>query len=117
MDSDRILNWNVRGLNGRARWDMVVDYVRQEKVSLVCLQETKLAIIDDTLVTNMLGQCFAYFYLLAVGNRGGILLAWNHDKWDYSHVHLSNHAVTVKVKHRLGEDTWWLTMVYRLQDE
>jgi hypothetical protein len=45
---NRLLCWNVRGLNGGARRDVVADYVSREKVSLLCLQETKLAAIDDS---------------------------------------------------------------------
>jgi hypothetical protein len=35
MDSERLLFWNVRGLNERARRDVVADYVSQEKISLL----------------------------------------------------------------------------------
>jgi exonuclease III len=64
---DRLLCWNVRGLNARAHRDVVADLVSQEKISLLCLQETKLAVIDESLITNMLGSSFAYFYLPASG--------------------------------------------------
>jgi hypothetical protein len=72
MYSDRLLIWSVRGLNGRARHDVVADYVLQERV---CLRETKLTVIDDSLIVNILGSSFAYSYLSAVGIRG-ILVAW-----------------------------------------
>jgi hypothetical protein len=36
--------------------------------------------VDDTLIAFMLGQCFHYAFLLAVGTRGGTLLAWNSQK-------------------------------------
>jgi hypothetical protein len=47
MDSDCLLIWNVCVLNGRARHDVVADYVMQKMASLLCLHETKLAVIDD----------------------------------------------------------------------
>jgi hypothetical protein len=72
MYSDRLLIWSVRGLNGRARHDVVADYVLQERV---CLRETKLTVIDDSLIVNILGSSFAYSYLSAVGIRG-ILQRW-----------------------------------------
>jgi hypothetical protein len=69
------------------------------------------------MISNMLGPCLAYFYLQAAGTRGGILVTWCTNKWCYSHVHLSNHVVTIKVKHCLVEDSWWLTIVYGPQDD
>jgi hypothetical protein len=66
---------------------------------------------------NMLGPSFAYFYLLAARTRGGILVAWHTGKWCCSNVHLSDHAVTIKMRHCSGEDTWWFTTIYGLQDD
>jgi exonuclease III len=43
MDNENILIWNARGLNGRARRAALADLVAQERVSLVCVQETKLS--------------------------------------------------------------------------
>ena len=64
--------WNVRGLNSPARRDAVRDTVRDCKATIVCLQETKLEIVDDVLITSMLGPSFAanYFILPAAGSRG-----------------------------------------------
>jgi hypothetical protein len=45
------------------------------------------------------------------------MVAWHMHKWCCTNVHLSGHAVTAKVKHRSGEDTWWLTAVYGLQHD
>jgi hypothetical protein len=56
MDSDNILIWNVRDLNSRARRTMVVDTVAQERVSLVCIQETKLSVMDSALVISICGR-------------------------------------------------------------
>jgi hypothetical protein len=39
MDCENVLIWNVRGLNSRARRVLVADYVSQECVSVVYLQE------------------------------------------------------------------------------
>jgi hypothetical protein len=65
----------------------------------------------------MLGSCFELFYLPTAGTRGGILVAWHTDKWCCSHVHLSDHAMAVKVKHYIYADPWWLTTVYRQQED
>jgi exonuclease III len=75
MDSDCILVWNVRGLNSSAHHDVVHDLVTTEKLSIVCLQETKLSVCSDFDVIQILGHGFDYFCLPAIHTRGGILLA------------------------------------------
>jgi hypothetical protein len=95
-------------------WSQIMSH---KKRSRYCLQETKLVVIDDSFVAGMLGLNFAYFYLPAVGTHGGIILAWHTDRWCCSNVHLSAHAVTIKVKHCFEEDTWWLTTVYGSQGD
>jgi hypothetical protein len=87
MDSECLLFWNVRGLNWHAQHDVVTDYVSQEKIWRLCLQETKLAVIDDSIVAGLLGPSFTYFYLPVDGTRGGILLVWHTDRWCCSNVH------------------------------
>jgi hypothetical protein len=39
----------------------VQELVRSERASFVCLQETKLDVLDDALVKHMLGLDFDYF--------------------------------------------------------
>lgn len=74
MDAEACLVWNVRGLNARARRDVVRTFVDQERVSVICLQETKLDVIDDRMVCDLLGRSFGYHYLPAHNTCGGILV-------------------------------------------
>jgi exonuclease III len=76
MDSDRILCWNAQGLNNRARRYLVVSLVVLHNVFLLCIQESKLHIIDDNLILSMLSARFAYDFVPTVGSHGGILVAW-----------------------------------------
>jgi exonuclease III len=46
MSSGNIVIWNVRGLNSRARCDVVRELVTSERPSIMCLQETKLDVIS-----------------------------------------------------------------------
>jgi hypothetical protein len=65
MDSDKLLCWNARGLNSRGTHDLVASFVIQHGVSLLCIQESKLHVIDDHLMTSMLGLSFSYDFVLA----------------------------------------------------
>lgn len=55
MDAINFLIWNAWGLNDRARRDTVRKLVDSCKPSLVCIQETKLAVIKEWDVLSCLG--------------------------------------------------------------
>jgi hypothetical protein len=111
MDSDTLIFWNVWGLNARARRDVVASLVAQEQVSILCVQETKLHVIDDFLMLSMICMCFGFSYLLA-GMRGGILVAWRRSRWASTNDYRSVHALMLKLSHYTSSPPWWLTMVY-----
>jgi exonuclease III len=86
MSSERLLIWNVRGLNARSHQDMVRELVTAERLSLVCLQETKFHVIADFDIMQILNARFDYAYLPVDGTRGGILVAWLPSIWSISNV-------------------------------
>jgi exonuclease III len=67
-----ILDWNPRRLKNIARRDAIRDLIRDTHASIICLQETKLAVIDDSLISAMLGHNFTanYAFLPANGTSG-----------------------------------------------
>jgi len=67
-----VLNWNVRGLNAVNRRQ---DMIRDHRVTLVWLQETKLAVMNDNIISETLGTQFVGAYALhyqpqILGGRG-----------------------------------------------
>jgi exonuclease III len=107
-----ILDWNVHGLNDPAKRDAFREFVAQIKVSVVCLQETKLEFIDEFVVRQCLGPSFDRFkFLPAEGTRGGILLAWDSVLISISHISMDTYAITGEVR-TLAEDRWWLSTIY-----
>uniref|UniRef100_A0A8I7B6C6 Endonuclease/exonuclease/phosphatase domain-containing protein n=1 Tax=Hordeum vulgare subsp. vulgare TaxID=112509 RepID=A0A8I7B6C6_HORVV len=73
----QVVVWNVRGLNSRARRCAIRSLLCTTRASIVCLQETKMALISSSIVLDTLGSEFdGSTYLPADGTRGGILLAW-----------------------------------------
>lgn len=75
MDEHLVI-WNMRGLNRRARRTAVRELVRSEKVYFLCHLETKLDVVCNKLMLDMLLD-FDYFALPVVHTRGGILVSWN----------------------------------------
>jgi exonuclease III len=76
MDPANFLIWNVRGLNSSARQDTVRILVEASRADIVCLQETKMAAIFQTVMLSMLGTEFTnHVELPPIGSSGGILVA------------------------------------------
>jgi exonuclease III len=67
-----VLCWNdPRGLNDRAKRDAVSEVVDSLRVNIVCLQETKMAVMDRFMVNECAGPSFDGFnYLPAEETRG-----------------------------------------------
>jgi hypothetical protein len=74
----KILSWNVRGLNEVKKRLRVRRLLRQWKVDIVCLQETKLERIMHGLVRSLWGCPYLeWSYVASIGASGGILLLWD----------------------------------------
>jgi exonuclease III len=65
MASDNILVWDVRGLNTRLHRDVVRSLVGTEHPSLIYLQETKLSVISDFDIMQILGAGYDYVFIPA----------------------------------------------------
>ena len=113
----KVLVWNERGLNAPARRSVVHQVVLAANPGIVCLQETKLQEINVSVVQQCLGNKFGnFFYVPAVGTRGGILLAWDVAVTRVSNPHYQNNSLTALVKSP-GAAEWWMTCVYGPQDD
>ena len=107
----RIIVWNVRGLNAPGRRDAARHVVVEANPAIVCLQETKLQEISAAVVQHCLGNKFTkFFYVPAVGTRGGILVPWDETIVLLSNPHYLNNSLTAIVK-APGVAEWWLTCV------
>jgi len=109
-----ILNWNVRGINGAARRKVVYDLAVDTGCTIACLQDTKLAVIQDSTVGETLGQKFManYAFLPAVGTRGGALIAVDEDHYCFTASEHRQFTVTAKLKALVDNSEWWVTVVY-----
>ena len=114
--SPAIVSWNPRGLNDPAKRDSVREFISNISANLVCIQETKMELVDRYVVSQCLGPAFDDFsFLPAVGTRGGILLAWDSTVLSVSNISLHSFSITREAKYKEG-GSWWITAVYGLQD-
>jgi exonuclease III len=49
----RIISWNVRGLGSLEKWREVRQLVREKNPFILCIQETKLSIFDDSVCKSI----------------------------------------------------------------
>jgi len=75
MSADNIFIWNVRGLNMRARRAVVCEFLLQERVSMLCLVETKVDVMSQSFAADLMGSEFDYLYLPSVGPSTGVIVA------------------------------------------
>jgi exonuclease III len=112
MGSKNLLVWNVRGLNTRSHRDAVRQLVIEGRPSLVCLQETKLHVMTDFDIVQILGESFDYAYLLVDDTRGGILVAWLPSVWSFSNILCQNRSISRKLRQLSSVAIWSLSVVH-----
>jgi exonuclease III len=78
-----------------------------ERPSILCLQETKLNVISEFDIMQLLGVGFDYTYLPSVQTHGGILVTWKASSWSVASSFTKRFSVT-----RVRGPDWWLTSVY-----
>ena len=114
-----MLNWNVRGLNNKARRKVVKDLAQDTKCTIATLQETKLEEVTAQDISETLGIKFSknFAYLPAQGTRGGALVAVDEDYYRISHSEFSEYTITVRVESTQCVSAWWITVVYGPQGD
>lgn len=89
------------------------------KPDIVCIQETKMAEVDDTIVRNSIVREYEgdYKFFPADGTRGGILVASKSTLLSLGDVHLTNNTISTLVTDERRNITWRLTVVYGPQGD
>lgn len=107
----KIITWNVRGLYARDKRITVRQTILIEKPYIICFQETKLDMMNNSLVMQTCGRRFRDFaYLDATGTNGGIMVAWNGRKFNLIQTSRGSYHVTVVLQY--NGDKFFMTSVY-----
>jgi endonuclease/exonuclease/phosphatase family metal-dependent hydrolase len=108
-----VLCWNVRGINGVDKWDVVRDKIEESACSVFCLQETKKEHFDQQFVRNFAPRRYDYFdFVPSIGASGGILVGWNTSHFRGQVIDKQPYGITVSFTSAQNMDTWNLTTVY-----
>jgi exonuclease III len=118
MDLDlKILDWNPRGLNNPARRAAIRGVVERSTCDIICFQETKLSDASDAIRAESVGnRCHSAFASPADGTRGGLLVAWDPDRYDAQLIGSAHNSITAAFTSRAGGPAWTLTNVYGPSD-
>ena len=74
----KIMTWNVRGVNDPDRRKIIRNFIRYQRVDLVCLQETKIQEMTASVARSLgVGRFSDWRALNAEGSAGRILLLWD----------------------------------------
>jgi hypothetical protein len=74
----KILSWNVSGLNDARKRISINNFLKNWKLDVVCLQETKMDNFDSGVIQSMwVGPFMGWLTLLAAGTSDAILLMWD----------------------------------------
>lgn len=114
-----VLNWNVRGLNAVARRQVVREMVQDHRATIVCLQETKLQLVNDNIIRETLGPQFvgAYAALSAEQTRGGVIIACCLDYFILQDIETTTHTISACIKNKADNSMWSITGVYGPQGD
>lgn len=109
----KVLCWNVRGVNSEKKWNSIRDEVTESRSDIICLQETKKEVIDQTFIRNICPQGFdSFVYKPSVGASGGILVAWKGASFSGVEVFQNEFAISVEMTSMINNNSWVLTTVY-----
>ena len=109
----KIISWNVRGVNNLEKRKFIRNFIRTQRVDLVCLQETKIQGMNKALVHSIgVGRFLDWKASDAEGTAGGILLLW--DKRRLSLVESKYDSYSFSFLFRMVDDDfqWMFTGVY-----
>jgi exonuclease III len=97
----------------------VQDIVHDIGSTIVCLQETKLSMVDHHVIARTLGSKFLTNYVARPANqtRGGILLAVLEDFLTLSNVSTSDNTIKAMITMKADDTEWWVTVVYGPQSD
>lgn len=86
---------------------------------MVCLQETKVEDFSVSMINEVMGPDFDYYFLPSSGASGGVLVGWRRDMWRGSNATIAVFSVTLLLSPIDGADVadCWLTSVYGPTDQ
>ena len=109
----KLLSWNVRGANNLDKRKIISNFVRSQRMDLVCIQETKIQDFSNACTCSFrAGRFHDWKALEAEGAAGGILLFWDKRKMNLVEAEICSFSITCLFKNVEDGFMWAFTGVY-----
>ena len=110
---EKIMTWNVRGVNDPDRRKIIRNFIRYQRVDLVCLQETKIQEMTASVARSLgVGSLLDWRALNAEGSAGGILLFWDKRIMELVNLEFGLFTISCLFKMVEGGFLWTFSGVY-----
>ena len=104
--------WNMRGFGQEGRRRQLINYLRDEDVDIVGLQETIRQDFSISELEILSRQKFSWHWLPATGHSGGILLGAKEDTFEVEDMDRGEFFVSISLTHRRSNLRWEVIIVY-----
>jgi exonuclease III len=108
----RAFIWNIRGFGQEGRRRQLADYLRQEDVDIVGLQETIRQDFSIAELEGLTRHKFSWNWIPANGHSGGILLGAKEDTFEVDDMDRGEFFVSMSLTHRRTNLSWEIIIVY-----
>ncbi|XP_020262628.1 uncharacterized protein LOC109838607 [Asparagus officinalis] len=107
-----LITWNVRGLGLDTKRFGVRDFCQLNKFDIICLQETKLNTVTESILKSLGGNLFDWSFVPSEGSSGGIMIGWNSSSWKMLQEKVDKYVLTVVLQSKKNNFKWTLSSVY-----
>ena len=109
----KLFSWNVREANNPDKRNVIRNFIRSQRVDLVCLQETKIQEMSSADARRFgVGRLAKWKVVEAEGTVGGILVFWGTRKMELVEAEIGHFSVTCMFKNVEDGFLWDFTGVY-----
>ena len=109
----KLLSWNVRGANDSFKRKLIKALIRNQKVDLFSLEETKIHAMTDGVVRSLdTGRFLEWGTLDAFGLAGRILICWDKRALEVLDLEVGQYSVSCRFRNVEDGFVWMFTRVY-----
>jgi exonuclease III len=107
------VSWNARGLGRQDKCTDVKAALSFPAPNFICLQESKLQVIDSFKASSFLpNQVRSFVFIPSLGASGGVITAWNDLDFSCDSTIAKTYSLTTKFSSRTSDLQFTLTNVY-----
>jgi exonuclease III len=109
----KIFSWNIRGLGGMEKRKEVRKLIGDKRLFVMCIQETKLSVCDDSLCATLWGSSpHGYSFRPSIGASGGLLVLWDMAEVEVWSSGSFNHGLMIHGRFLQSNEEFYLFNIY-----